>query len=133
MLGIKSLLHLTTPDASTILLLYFPPYSSFRILNFPLPLCTISASNLVPSISTKHQHEYSSSSNLRAYNFSYPILNLFKVLLVVVFRLRVFLLGQTYFLSSAILLYCTNKNTYNFHAWISKMEFVYLLFNMYII
>jgi hypothetical protein len=52
-----STLHRIISDASTILLLCFPPYSSSRILNFPLPLCTIFASNPIPSMRRKHQHE----------------------------------------------------------------------------
>ena len=56
----------------------FRQYSSFRILNFPLLVCTIFASNPVPSISTIHQHEYRSSSSLGllASNFPYCIPNL---------------------------------------------------------
>src|SRR6188472_425069 len=45
-------------DASTILLMYFPPYLSSRILNLPLPLCTIFASNSASSTNRKHQQEY---------------------------------------------------------------------------
>src|SRR5438067_11571951 len=51
-----------TSDASTILLMYFPPYLSSRILNFPLPLCMIFASIFSPSlIDRTHQQEYLSS------------------------------------------------------------------------
>ena len=50
-------------DASTILLMYFPPYLSSRILNLPLPLCTIFASIFTPSSTNrKHQQEYIFSS-----------------------------------------------------------------------
>jgi hypothetical protein len=48
----------TTSDASTILLIYRPSYSSLRILNLPLPLCTIFASNVTSSIYRKHQQGY---------------------------------------------------------------------------
>jgi hypothetical protein len=49
--------QLIISDASTILLTYFPPYLSSRILNLPLPLCTIFASNSASSTNRKHQQE----------------------------------------------------------------------------
>ena len=78
-----STLQRITSDASTILSLYLSLYLSVRILNLPLHLCTIFASNRVPSISRRHQPEYRSSSYscFSSFSLSVTIIPLFLLLI----------------------------------------------------
>jgi hypothetical protein len=63
-----------TSDASTILLMYFPPYLSSRILNLPLLLCMIFASIFSPSsIDRTHQQEYLSSFTIMLKSLSFTL------------------------------------------------------------